>query len=341
MSDNRKLINDLVVNIMTTFPETDEIKLSIRIEEVVGNFTAEMKTVDGLKDDLVGNIKLYISAKRLEGLSELTLEDYYRELMLFEFRVGKPTVRITTADIRHYLAGIEGVMASTQGKKLSVIKSFFSWLVDEEIILRNPAARIKQVKQPKRLPKALSAIELEVLREACDSFRERALIEVMYSTGCRLSEVSRMKRKDIDWSNGSIKVIGKGDKERVVYLNPKATYHLERYLEECLENENKCEYLFSTERRPYRQMKNKTIQDAVDKIAARTDIEKNVTPHVFRHTMATLAMENGIELGDLQQLLGHSNPGTTLRYAEVSEERKHNAHKKFVREEYSIYDFAS
>lgn len=341
MTDNRKLINNLTVNIMTAFPKVDEIKLMIRIEEVVGNFNAEMKTNDGLKEDLIDNIKLYISAKRLEGLSELTLEDYYRELMLFEYKVSKPTVRITTADIRQYLGDIDGVMASTQGKKLSVIKSFFVWLVDEEIILRNPAARIKQMKQPKRLPKALTEVELEMLREACVTLRERALIEVMYSTGCRLSEVSGMKRNDVDWAVGSMRVIGKGNKERIVYLNPKAIYHLEQYLEECAENENKAEYLLSTERRPYRQMKSKTIQDAVDKIASRTDIDKNVTPHVFRHTMATLAMENGIELGDLQQLLGHSNPGTTLRYAEVSEDRKHNAHKKFVREEYSEYKLAS
>ena len=331
MTDNRKLINDLVVNIMTTFPETNEVKLTIRVEEVVGNFDAKIKTGDDLSNDLVGNIKLYISAKRLEGLSELTLEDYYRELMLFEYRVSKPTVRITTADIRQYLGGMDDVMASTQGKKLSVIKSFFAWLVDEEIILRNPASRIKQMKQPKRLPKALTAIELEILREACGTLREQALVEVMYSTGCRLSEVSGMKRSDVDWSSGSIRVIGKGDKERVVYLNPKASYHLERYLEECEENENESEYLFSTERRPYRKMQNKTIQDAINKIASRTSIKKNITPHVFRHTFATLAMENGIELGDLQQLLGHSNPGTTLRYAEVSEERKHNAHRRFVK----------
>lgn len=215
-------------------------------------------------------------------------------------------------------------------KKLSVIKSFFTWLVDEEIILRNPSSRIKQMKQPKRLPKALTATELEKLREACETYRERALVEVMYSTGCRLSEVSGIKRKDINWNKSSLSVIGKGNKERIVYLNPKARFHLERYLEYREEAENDCEYLFTTERRPYRQMKAKTIQDAIDKIASRTDIEKNVTPHTFRHTMATLAMENGIELGDLQQLLGHESANTTLRYAQVSEERKHIAHKRYV-----------
>ncbi|WP_373779609.1 tyrosine-type recombinase/integrase [Jeotgalibaca porci] len=330
MSDNRKLINDLVVNVMTAFPETDEIALAVRIEEVVGNFNAEMKSADGIKEDLIDNIKLYISSKRLEGLSELTLEDYYRELMLFEFKVQKPTVRITTADIRQYLAGNDDVMASTNGKKLSVINSFFAWLVTEEILLRNPAARIKQMKQPKRLPKALTATELEILREACETLRERAMIEVMYSTGCRLSEISNMRRKDVDWVTASMSVIGKGNKERIVYLNHKAVFHLERYLEECEENENECAFLFSTERRPHRQMKGKTIQDLVDKISSRTNIKKNVTPHVFRHTFATLAMDNGIELGDLQQLLGHESPSTTLRYATVSEERKRNAHKRYV-----------
>lgn len=330
MSDNRKLINDMVINLTTLFPDLDEIQLSIRIEEVVARFNAELKTADGLKEDLIDNIKLYISSKKLEGLSELTLEDYYRELMLFEYKVNKPTVQINTGDIRQYLAANDGVMASTNGKKLSVIKSFFSWLVDEEILLKNPAAKIKQMKQPKRLPKALSAVELEKLRESCLSLRERAMIEVMYSTGCRLSEVANMKRADINWSNSSLKVIGKGNKERIVYLNPKAKYHLEKYLDECSYAENDCEYLFSTERRPYRQLQNKSIQDVIEKVAKRTDIDKKVTPHVFRHTMATLAMENGIELGDLQQLLGHENPGTTLRYAAVSEERKHSAHKRFV-----------
>lgn len=330
MSDVARMLNYLDVVVTTIEPDIDAVKLKIRLEEILDKFTVTLKTNEEMENDLLGNIKLYISSKRIEGLSENTLADYYRELMMFDFFTEKSTVQIHTSDIRSYLANNENVMASTNAKKLSVIKSFFSWLVDEEIILRNPAARIKNMKQPKRLPKALNQIELETLREACISMRERALVEVMYSTGCRLSEVANMQREGINWSNGSMSVIGKGDKERVVYLNPKAQFHLERYLEECVEGENHSEYLFSTERRPYRKMHNKTIQDVIDKIASRTEISKNVTPHVFRHTMATLAMENGIELGDLQQLLGHENANTTLRYAQVSEERKQSAHKRFV-----------
>lgn len=330
MSDVARLLNDLDVVVSILCPEIDSVQLKIRLEELTDRYTIKLKTTEERKEDLIANIKLYIGAKRLEGLSELTLTDYYRELVMFEYFVQKPTINITTSDIRLYLAKNEENSASTNGKKLSIIKTFFTWLVDEEIILRNPSSRIKQIKLPKRLPKALNALELEALREACETPRERALIEVLYSTGCRLSEVSHMTKEKIDWSNGSISVIGKGNKERIVYLNPKAMYHLERYLKECKDDDNECEFVFSTIRRPYRQMKSKTIQDAIDKIASRTNLNKNVTPHVFRHTMATLAMENGIELGDLQQLLGHENPSTTLRYAAVSEERKQQAHKRFV-----------
>lgn len=328
--DIMKMLRELEVIHSTINPEADMVKLKIRYEEILSNYEIKRKVPADMQDDMIDNIKLYISSKKLEGLSPLTLEDYYRELIMFEYKMQKPTVQIKTSDIRQYLASNPTNMASTTGKKLSVINSFFLWLVGEEILLKNPAARIKQMKQPKRLPKGLSQTELEMMRESCKPMRERALVEVMYSTGCRLSEVSNMRREGVDWSNGSMSVIGKGDKERIVYLNPKAVYHLKKYLEECKESENGCAYLFSTERRPYRQMKGKTIQDAVEKIASRTDVKKNVHPHTFRHTMATLSMENGIELGDLQQLLGHENPSTTLRYAMVSEERKHNAHKRFV-----------
>lgn len=328
--DIMTMLRDLEVMTSTLLPDADITKLKIRYEEILNNYEVTKRTPSSLDNDMMDNIKFYISSKRLEGLSELTLSDYYRELVLMDHAIKKPTVSITTADIRMYLSTEDENMVSTKSKKLSVIKTFFGWLVDEEIILKNPANRIRPMKQPKRLPKALSAIELEQLREACHTLRERAMLEVMYSTGCRLSEISNMLLSKINWVSNSMTVIGKGDKERVVYLNPKARYHLENYLEYRETEGDDCEYVFATARRPYRKMSNKTIQDEVNKIASRTTIDKNITPHVFRHTMATLAIDNGIELGDLQQLLGHNSPSTTLRYTSVSEERKRNAHKRFV-----------
>lgn len=330
MNDNRKFINSAVVNLLTLFPELDEAKLSIRLEEVASNFDMQEKTSDGLREDLVENIKMYIDAKRLEGLSELTLEGYYRELMIFEFNVQKPTARITTADIRQYLSTREDVQNSTLATKLSVIKSFFVWLVDEEIVLRNPARKIKAPKQPKRLPKAFTQSELEKLREACFDTRERALVEVFYSTGCRMSEVANMRREDVNWQGQSIRVIGKGNKERIAYLNEKAVFHLRKYLEECEYGENECEYVFSTDVRPFRKLSNAGIANIIKKVGARTDIKESVHAHRFRHSMATHAITAGMELVDLQMLLGHEKADTTLRYAHVSEERKQQAHRKII-----------
>jgi len=330
MSDKIKLISELESLVTTLDPGINAAKLRIRAEEVIDKYSVASRTFSDLQNDLADNIRLFISSKRIEGLSELTLGGYAQELSLFNDFIQKPTVNISTSDIRRYIASNDALKQSTNSKKLSVLKSFFAWLVDEEVITRNPTSKIRTLKQSKRLPKALTSGELEAVRDGCISLRERALVEVLYSTGCRLSEIINVKTDDIDWTTGSTKVIGKGDKERVVYLNAKAQYHLRKYLEERRYNEDYCEYLFSTQRRPYRQLRNKSVQDIVEKIGKRTGLSTKLHPHKFRHTMATLAIDNGIELGDLQQLLGHSSSNTTLRYITVSEERKHSAHKRFI-----------
>lgn len=329
-TDTARMLQELEIITSTLLPDADVIKMKLRYEEIVNNYDINRRTPLSLENDTQDKISLFLSAKRLEGLSKLTIDGYKRELNKLDEFIGKPTVQINTPDLRGYLASNTAWQPGTVAKKLSVIKTFFAWLVDEEILLKNPSSKIKQMKQPKRLPKAVSATELEMLRKGCETTRERALLEVMYSSGCRLTEVSNMLVDKVNWGTGAINVIGKGDKERVVYLNPRALFYLEIYLKERKENDDECAYLFATIRRPYRKMGNKTIQDEVAKIKNRSGVDKNVHPHTLRHTMATLAMENGIELGDLQQLLGHDNPSTTLRYAAVSEERKHQAHKRFV-----------
>jgi integrase/recombinase XerD len=238
----------------------------------------------------------------------------------------KATTLVTTTDIRNYLASYEKAKIGTVGQKLSVLKSFFGWLVKEEILLRDPTSKVKLPKKPKRLPKGLTIEELETIRESCVSLRQRALLEIMYSTGCRLSEISSMNRDDINVQSMNLKVIGKGDKERVVYLSFKALFHLKKYLNS---RSDSCEALFVTERQQYRRMGNRAIQREIDKIERAANISKNLTPHIMRHTFATLSMDAGIELADLQHLMGHSNPSTTLVYSQVSEERKQQAFKKY------------
>ncbi|WP_243459750.1 site-specific tyrosine recombinase/integron integrase [Metabacillus bambusae] len=326
INDTARLMNDLDVVVSTLSPEIDINKLVVRLEEVLSNYEIHRKSQKDIENDIQEKIDIFLSARKVEGLSNLTLDGYKLELGLFAKYMNKAVVQITTSDIRKFLAHNENWMISTVDRKLSVLKSFFAWLVREEMLLRDPTAKIKAPKKPKRLPKGLSVEELEIVRESCENLRERALMEVMYSTGCRLSEIQNLKTSDINIQEMNARVIGKGDKERVVYLSFKALHHLRSYLKS---RDDECEFLFVTERRPIRKMSDRNIERIVDQIEARANISKKLSPHTFRHTFATLAMENGADLADVQQLLGHEDPATTLIYSHVSEERKKQAHKKY------------
>lgn len=325
-NDTSRLMNDLITIISTIYPDVDMNVLPVRLEEVLCNYNIERKSDLQMEKDLPEKIELYLASKKIEGLSKKTLKGYKSELHLFNRQCQKATALVTTTDIRGYLASFDKAKVGTLGQKLSVLKSFFGWLVKEEILLRDPTAKVNPPKKPKRLPKGLSIEELETIRESCSTLRQRALLEVMYSTGCRLSEIAGMNREDINIQAMNLKVIGKGDKERIVYLSFKALFHLKKYLNS---RQDDCEALFVTERKPYRRMGNRTIQEEIDKIEMKANISKKLHPHVLRHTYATLSMDAGIELADLQHLLGHSNPGTTLIYSNVSEERKQQAFKKY------------
>jgi site-specific recombinase XerD len=325
-NDTGRLMNDLNVLISTMFSDADMNVLPVRLEEVLCNYEIQRKSNLKLEKDIPEKIELYLASKKLEGLSLKTLKGYKGELQLFSRFCQKATALVTTADIRGYLASFNEAKMSTIGQKLSVLKSFFAWMVKEEILLRDPTSKVNPPKKPKRLPKALTIEELEIVRESCKTLRQRALLEVFYSTGCRLSEIAGMNRDHINIQTMSLKVIGKGNKERVVYLSFKALFHLKKYLKSRTDD---CEALFVTERKPYRRMGNMAIQREIDKIEKASQITKKLHPHVLRHTYATLSMDAGIELADLQHLMGHSNPSTTLVYSQVSEERKQQAFKKY------------
>jgi site-specific recombinase XerD len=325
-NDTARIANDLLVVMSTLAPDVDMQVLPVRLEEVLSNYEISRKSEKDIENDFSDKLETYLSARAIEGLSQKTLSGYKMELSMFAKYVNKAIVQITTSDIRKYLAHNTKWKITTVDGKLSVIKTFFGWLVKEEMLLRDPSAKINAPKKPKRLPKSLSIEELEIVRDSCETMRERALIEVMYATGARLSEIMNMKISDINSQDMSMHVIGKGDKERIVYLSIKAMHQLRKYLNS---RKDDCEYLFVTKRRPESKMGTRSIERIVDKIQARANISKKLTPHVFRHTFATLAMGNGADLADVQQLLGHENPSTTLIYAQVSEERKKQAHKRF------------
>lgn len=325
-NDTSRMLNDLRSMITTMSPEIDNDVLDVRLEEILYRYNIEHRAATALENDLSEKLNLFISSKRLEGLSEKTLKDYQMEISLFMRTNKKAAVQIQTPDIRNYLGSLEGVENSTIGKKLTVLKSFFGWMVKEEILLRDPTAKIKQPKKKKRLPKGLSVQELELAREKCMTKRQRALLEVFYSTGCRLSEIASMNISDINKQDMSTTVVGKGNAERKVFLNFLSMYHLENYLES---RDDDVDAVWVTERMPYRRMSNRAIADEIDKIEQHCNFNKKLTPHTMRHSLAQAMLDNGAHLEEVQHILGHANIGTTEVYTNISEERKQQAHKRF------------
>lgn len=302
-------------------------KIHSTIAGILSLYDIRPAKLPGCHPDIREKVEQFLSAKRLEGLSDLTLEGYALDLRIFAEYIQKPVEEITTGDIRAYLASFEHLKMSSIAKKLSVLKSFFGWLADEEIIQTDPVRRIKPPKKEQRLPKALTIEELEMIREVCITPRERALVEVLYATGGRLSEIQALDMSDINYQTMSARVIGKGNKEREVYLSFKALYHLKKYLMTRLDEE---EALFVTERRPYRRVSNRAIQRSIKVIAERSGIKKEIHPHTFRHTFATLTLNNGADLSSVQALLGHSDPATTQVYAQITQEKKREAYRKHL-----------
>lgn len=284
------------------------------------------------KGDVPEVVKIYMVCKKIEGLSQKTLDTYLRMLKLFFRDIGKPLPQITTNDIRVYLFNYQkrrGCSNRSLNKYRQYIASFFSWAADEGYVQQNPMRTVPAIKYEKKPRQSLTQLELEYLRQSCVTLRERAIIEFLYSTGCRVSELCDVKLSDIDWSAGTVHLFGKGNKHRTSFINAKAEVHLKAYLKT---REDDCAALFVTIRRPYRPLKKDAAEKIVRNISGRApaEMQKHVTPHILRHTTATIALQNGMPIADISKLLGHEKIDTTMIYAHTCMESVQVGHRKYV-----------
>ena len=280
-------------------------------------------------NNIMDKVKLYLACKKLDGLSESTLNSYRRILYKFSRVMQKDLETIDVMDIRVYLAmhTKSGLKNSSIATLISVLKSFFVWLENEEYLKKSPMRKIRNIKTNKYIRKALTPEELEMLRDACLSQRDKAIVEFFYSTGCRLDEAQQLDKKHIDWSTGKITVLGKGKKERIVFLNAKSKVHLWKYIE--LRSDNN-DALFVCERQPHGKLGRRTFQTIFNELGKRAGINKDVYPHLMRHTMATNMLNNGASLAEVQKYLGHTSPASTQIYAQLDNEVMQQSHKKHV-----------
>ena len=271
----------------------------------------------------------FISSKKIEGCSERTVQ-YYTSTITHLFENTEKYVKdITTDDLRNYLSEYQEKNHSgkvTIDNIRRIFSSFFSWLEDEDYIIKSPVRRIHKVKTAKTIKETFSDENLEILRDSCSEIRDRALIELLSSTGMRVGELVRLNRDDIDFNERQCIVFGKGDSEREVYFDAKTKIHLMQYLESRTDPD---EALFVSLKKPFRRMSIGSVESRLRKLGQKVNIPK-VYPHKFRRTMATMAIDKGMPVEQVQKLLGHVRIDTTMHYAMVSQNNVKMAHRKYI-----------
>ena len=274
-------------------------------------------------------LKMFIDAKQIEGCSERTLQYYKMTVEHLLTTLDVPVRKMTTDEIRSYLANYQ---QRNNCSKVTVdnvrrnISSFFSWLEEEDYILKSPMRRIHKIKTKQSVKETISDEMIEKLRDNCECARDLAMIYLLYSTGIRVGELVRLNISDIDFEERECIVYGKGDKERRVYFDAKAKLHLQNYINS-RHDDNPA--LFTTLDAPYDRLKISGVEIRVRELGRKISMER-IHPHKFRRTMATRAIDKGMPIEQVQKILGHSQIDTTMQYAIVNQNNVKTAHRKYI-----------
>ena len=324
------LRNALQLELMPHFTASQLDQILGTLDKVSADFTiSERETSLMVVDDEITKlVNIYLSSKKLEGLSDGTIEMYSNRLRIFFGMVQRKPQDIEPNEIRLFLVTYQqqkNISDRTLDKIRQILNGFFEWCVNEDYISKNPCRNIKEIKWEAEPRKSLTRFQLERLRRTCKSKRDIAIVDVLYSTGCRVTDLVNMKLSHMDEKEHSVNIIGKGKKHNTVYLNTNAQISLSEYLNE---RKGDSDYIFVSDREPHDQLSVRSVQRIIGALADELGFE--LSPHILRHTSATLALQNGMEITQVQKMLGHSSVNTTQIYAETSQEEVAISHKRYV-----------
>lgn len=321
-------MEEKIVSVLNEMSEYLSITQMKKLQEVIIRNFSENKVV---KTNIPNEefLKMFLAAKRIEGCSERTIK-YYRMTIQNLLSVVKTNVRkITTEEIREYLSDYQKINNCSNVTIDNVrrnISSFFSWLEEEDYVLKSPMKRIHKIKTKTVVKNTISDEGIEKLRDHCRERRDLAIIDLLYSTGIRVGELVNLNIDDVDLEGRECVVYGKGGKERRVYFDAKAKVHLKEYIE------NRCddnEALFVTLDAPYDRLKISGVEIRLRNLGRQLNLEK-IHPHKFRRSMATRAIDKGMPIEQVQKILGHSQIDTTMQYAMVNQNNVKTAHQKYM-----------
>ena len=329
----RKLFVEKVIDTAGEFLDNNQrIKLKEILTEICLNYHIEILEQKQKKEIQKNNEEIlnkFISSKEIEGCSVRTLKYYKDNITKMLDTVNLPINEITTETLRNYLSNYKN--NSTAGMVTidnirRTLSSFFAWLENEDYIIKSPVRRIHKVKATKKVKETLTDENLEKLRDTCSNVRDLAILELLISTGMRIGELTRLNISDMNFQERSCIVLGKGNAEREVYFSAKSKMYIKKYLETRTDNN---EALFVSLIKPYNRLGISGIEIAIRNLRREANINK-VHPHKFRRTMATMAIDKGMPIEQVQKLLGHIKIDTTMEYAMVNQNNVKNSHRKYI-----------
>lgn len=329
---NDEFVNDVLRDMLAYLDNGQAEQLRRVLKHNLSGYEIQRRTDSATEDASTENTRLtdaFLSAKRIEGCSEKSLSYYRKTIETMSEKIGKGITHITTNDLRSYLTDYQTERKSSKvtiDNIRRILSSFFSWLEDEDYILKSPVRRIHKVKTAVTIKETYTDEALETMRDHCDSLRDLALIDMLASTGMRVGELVLLNRDDINFEERECVVFGKGSKERMVYFDARTKIHLQNYLAQRTDSNNA---LFVSLKAPYERLQIGGVESRLRELGKRLSLPR-VHPHKFRRTLATMAIDKGMPVEQLQRLLGHQRIDTTLQYAMVKQSNVKIAHRKYI-----------